>query len=119
MDQGYPQTPHFPTATTHVSLPHTLNKQTLLKLFIPVNDCPIEVYCSIGYSEAKQLNVAQAFIEHLLCFQAHVDHQERHRGRHGPCIDHNLMSNDITASKEALSKKVQELPCTSRSMLYI
>ena len=29
------------------------------------------------------------------------------------------MSNDITTSKEALSKKVQELPCKIRSMYVV
>lgn len=60
MDQRYPQTPHSHATPTHVSLPHTL-----LKLFISVNDFPSKDYYNFKSSEAKQVNVAQTFIEHL------------------------------------------------------
>lgn len=99
VDQRYPQTPHSHTTPTHVSLSHIL-----LKLYISVNDFPKKrsLFLLIFWSQAaKCLNIYWA----PLCFQAHVSHQERHGGSHGPCTDHNLMSNDITTSKEAFLRR--------------
>ena len=114
VDQRYPQTPHSHTTPIHISLSHTL-----LKLFISVDDFPKKrsLFLRIFWSQAAKCcpNIYWA----PLCFQAHVSYQERHGGSHGPCTNHSLMSNDITTSKEALSKKVQELPCKTRSMLYV